>query len=75
MDLVEDQLDRGSPEPRKFCGSLIWRFPKVMCRSRPRNLGLNGNDTGCIEEKEQAVKAKITAPRPSIEEYEALLAG
>ena len=25
--------------------------------------------------KEQAVKAKITAPRPSIEGYEALLAG
>ena len=46
-----------------------------MCRSRPRNLGLNGNDSGCIEEKEQAVKAKITAPRPSIEGYEALLAG
>ena len=49
-----------------------------LCRPHPRNsvrTYLNGNDTRCTAKKEQAVKAKITAPRPSIEGYEALLAG
>ena len=54
-----------------------------LCRPHPRNSGPRSVlilmamtlDAPKKEQAVKAVKAKITAPRPSIEEYEALLAG